>query len=40
MIDKILNNFADWLEQSRTPPVIAALMIMIFALWSIWRELR
>jgi hypothetical protein len=40
MMDKLLNVGADWLETSRLPPVIAALMIMLFALRQIWRELK
>lgn len=39
MMDKIVF-IIDWLEQSKLPSVIAALMIMIFSIWRIWREFK
>lgn len=40
MIEKILDRSVDWLEESRLPPVIGAMVIMLFALWQIWREIK
>lgn len=40
MLDKILNATVDWLEMSRIPPVIAAIMIMVIAMWRIRCELK
>ena len=40
MIEKILYRSVDWLEGSRLPPVIGAIMIMLFALWQIWRQIK
>ena len=39
MTDKV-SFIIDWLEQSKLPPVTAALMIMIFSIWRIWREFK
>lgn len=39
MMDKIVY-MIDWLEQSKLPPVIAALLIMLFSISQIWRGFK
>jgi len=38
MTGGLFNSLFDWSEFSRLPPLIAALVILAFALWSIWRD--
>lgn len=40
MIDLMLNKLFDWLEFSRLPPVLAALAILVLAVWQIWCDLK
>lgn len=40
MIENILNSIINWLEESRIPPVLAAIMIMLFAIYQILRGLK
>ena len=39
MMDKIAF-IIDWLEQSKLPPVIAVLLIMLFSIRQIWRGFK
>ena len=40
MLESMLKVTLDWFEMSRTPPVIAAFMLMAIAMWQIRCELK
>jgi|694.fasta_scaffold108029_5 hypothetical protein len=40
MPSDFLNETVNWLDQSKLPPVICAVIVMIFALCNIWRDLK
>lgn len=40
VMDRFLSAIESWMEHSKLPTLAAALFIIVFALWNIWRALK